>query len=168
MAVIWTYAERFLELVISLCLLAMVGVTVADVAGRYFLNAPLPGGYEISEMLMGLTVFASLPLASRAENHLSIGLLTDRLQGDARRRHRVAILAVSTFALAYIGWRMSVQAGIMMGSGATTGSLHLPIWPIATVMAVLGWLSAAVTAVLLGRAVAGLDRDAHAAKGSLE
>lgn len=168
MAVIWTSIERFLELVISLCLLTMVGVTVADVAGRYFFNAPLSGGYEISEILMGMTVFASLPLASRAESHLAIGLLTDRLEGNARRWHRIAVLAISALALGYIGWRMSVQAGIVAGSMASTGSLQIPLWPIATVMAVLAWLSCAVTLGLLGRALAGLDRDAHAAKGSLE
>lgn len=168
MVKVWTWTERVLEAVVSLCLLVMVAVTVIDVAGRYFLNAPLSGGYEISEILMGLTVFASLPLASRAENHLAIGLLTDRLSGNARRWHRVAVLAISVAALGYIGWRMTVQAGIMFNSMASTGSLRLPLWPVASVMAVLGWLSCAVTLVLLGRALAGLDRDAHAAKGSLE
>jgi len=168
MTKVWTWTERFLEVAISLCLLVMVAVTVVDVAGRYFFNAPLSGGYEISEILMGMTVFASLPLASRAENHLAIGLLTDRLSGGARRWHRIMVLAISVAALAYIGWRMGVQTGIMFNSKATSGSLRLPLWPVAGIMAVLGWLSCAVTAVLLGRALIGLDREAHAAKGSLE
>ena len=63
---------------------------------------------------------------------------------------------------------MTVQAGIVKGSMASTGSLHLPIWPVAGAMAVLAWLSCVVTLVLLVRALSGLDRDAHAAKGSLE
>lgn len=168
MTPVWSGIERFLELVISLCLIAMVAITVVDVAGRYFLGAPLRGGYEISELLMGMTVFASLPLASRFENHLTIGLLTDRLQGAPRRWHRIAILAISAGSLAYIGWRMSVQTGIMRNSGATTGSLYIPIWPFAGFMAAMGWLSCLVTTVLLVRALAGLDRDAHAARGSLE
>lgn len=168
MARLWVGIERGLEAVIGLCLLAMVALTVFDVGGRYFFNAPLSGGYEIAEILMGLTVFAALPLASRAENHLAIGLLTDRLKGSARRWHRIAILAISAAGLGFIGWRMTVQAGIMYGSMASTGSLRLPLWPVAGVMAALGWLSCLVTLVLLARALAGLDRDAHAAKGSLE
>jgi TRAP-type C4-dicarboxylate transport system permease small subunit len=167
-AQVWVWTERLLEVVISLCLLAMVTVTVIDVAGRYLFNAPLSGGYEISEILMGLTVFAALPLASRAESHLAIGLLTDGLHGTARRWHRIAILAVSAAGLGYIGWRMSVQAMIVKGSMASTGSLQIPIWPVATAMAVLGWLSCLVTLALLARASAGLDREAHAARGSLE
>jgi TRAP-type C4-dicarboxylate transport system permease small subunit len=165
---IWTLIERILEAVISLARLAMVAVTVFDVAGRYFFGAPLSGGYEISEILMGLTVFAALPLASKAENHLAIGLLTEGLTGNARRWHRIAVLFISVAALGYIGWRMTVQAMIVKGSMASTGSLQIPLWPVVSIMAVLGWLSCAVTAVLLVRALAGLDRDAHAAKGSLE
>lgn len=168
MARLWTWIERLLELVISISLLSMVLLTVIDVAGRYFFNAPLSGGYEISEILMGLTVFAALPLASRAENHLAIGLLTDGLRGNARRWHRIAILVISAAALGYIGWRMTVQAMIVKGSMASTGSLHIPLWPVASVMAVLGWLSCLVTVVLLLRALAGYDRDARAARGSLE
>jgi TRAP-type C4-dicarboxylate transport system permease small subunit len=146
----------------------MVALTVIDVAGRYFFNAPLSGGYEISEILMGMTVFSALPLASRAENHLAIGLLTDRLTGNARRWHRIVILLISVLGLGFIGWRMTVQAGIVKSSMASTGSLQIPLWPVASVMAVLGWLSCLVTFGLLMRALAGLDRDAHAAKGSLE
>ena len=48
---VWTLIERILEAVISLALLAMVAVTVFDVAGRYFFGAPLSGGFEISEMV---------------------------------------------------------------------------------------------------------------------
>lgn len=168
MARAWFWIEKLLETVISLCLLAMVAVTVTDVAGRYIFNAPLTGGYEISELLMGLTVFAALPLASRAESHLAIGLLTDNLKGNARRWHRIVILFISSLGLGYIGWRMWVQAMIVKGSMASTGSLHIPLWPVATIMALLGWLACIVTVVLLARALAGLDREAHAAKGSFE
>ena len=44
MARLWQGIERALEAVIALCLLAMVALTVLDVAGRYFFNAPLAGG----------------------------------------------------------------------------------------------------------------------------
>ena len=168
MAAIWRWLERGLEAVISLCLIAMTGITVVDVAGRYFLNAPLKGGYEISEMMMGLTVFAALPLATRAESHLTVGLLTERLAGNARRVHRIVILIVTVGALAFIAWRMGVQADILARSQAASGSLQLPLWPVARAMSVLGWLACAVSAVLTARALMGLDRDAHAAKGSLE
>ncbi|GGE27736.1 TRAP-type C4-dicarboxylate transport system, small permease component [Gemmobacter megaterium] len=168
MQAIWRWLERGLEAIISLCLIVMTGLTVVDVAGRYFLNAPLRGGYEISEMLMGLTVFAALPLATRAEGHLTVGLLTERLSGQARRIHRIVILLITVGALAFIAWRMGVQADILARSKAASGSLQLPLWPVARAMSVLAWLACAVSVMLTLRALMGLDREAHAAKGSLE
>ena len=162
----WT--ERLLEGVISLALVAMTGVTVIDVAGRYLFGARLQGGYEISELLMGLTVFAALPLATRAEGHLAIGLLTDRLHGRTRRVYRMVIVLVTAGSLAFIAWRMGVQAQILHRGEAATGSLQLPLWPLAAVMAALAWLSVVVAVGLVVRMLLGLNRDAHAAKGSLE
>ena len=168
MALVWRWTERLLEAVIMLCLIAMTGVTVVDVVGRYFFGVPLRGGYEISELLMGLTVFAALPLATRAESHLTIGLLTDRLQGGALRVHRIVILIVTVGSLAFVAWRMGVQADILERSEAASGSLQLPLWPVARVMSWLAWLSTVVALVLTLRALAGLDRDAPGARGSLE
>lgn len=168
MARAWAWTERLLELVISLALIAMTGVTVLDVAGRYLLGTPLQGGFEISELLMGLTVFAALPLATRAEGHLAIGLLTDRLHGRARRAHRLTILAITAGALAFIGWRMGVQAQILHRGEAATGSLQLPLWPMAGVMAALAWLAAAVAAVLLVRVLAGRGDDGPRVRETLE
>lgn len=168
MAQVWRWVEIFLETVISLCLVAMTGLTVIDVAGRYFLGMPLQGAFEISELLMGLTVFASLPLATRSDAHLTIGLLTDRLYGRAQLVHRVTILVISFLALAFIGWRMGVQTSIFHQSQIATGSLRLPIWPVAAVMSVLGWFSALVALVLTVRALTDRDADAPAARRTLE
>lgn len=164
----WQWIELFLEMVISLCLIAMTALTVVDVAGRYFFGAPLQGAFEISELLMGLTVFASLPLATRTESHLTIGLLTEQLQGPARRFHRIIILNVSVLSLAFIGWRMGVQTSIFHQSQISTGSLRLPIWPVAAVMSVLGWFSALVALVLTFAALTGKDAARPSARGSLE
>lgn len=168
MARLWAATEWVLGMVISVALIAMTAVTVIDVVGRYLFGTPLQGGFELSELLMGLTVFAALPLATRAEGHLAIGLLTDRLRGRARGAHRIAILAITAGSLAFIAWRMGVQAQILHRGEAATGSLQLPLWPMAGVMAGLAWLATLVAVVMLGRALTGLDRDAPAARGSLE
>ena len=78
------------------------------------------------------------------------------------------ILIVTLGALVFIAWRMGVQASILARSEAASGSLQLPLWPVAMVMSWLAWLAAAVAAVLVLRALAGLDREAPAARGSLE
>ncbi len=168
MARLWAWTEWVLGMVISLALITMTAVTVIDVAGRYLFDMPLQGGFELSELLMGLTVFAALPLATRADGHLAIGLLTDRLRGRARRGHRIVILAVTAGSLAFIAWRMGVQAQILHRGEAATGSLQLPLWPMAGVMSGLAWLATLVAVAMLVRALAGLDREAPATRGTLE
>lgn len=155
MVTLWLLAEKALEAIMALCLIAMASITMIDVVGRYFLNTPLQGGYEIVQYLMALAVFAALPLTTRSEGHLTISLFTDRLTGMAQRVHHVFVLAVSAMALALIAWRMSEQAAVMARSKAMSGSLGQPLAPIGWTMAGFSWLALGVCLILLVRVILG-------------
>lgn len=155
MSRVWPWIEGMLEAVIGISLLAMTGVTILDVGGRFFFNAPLKGSYEISGMLMGLTVFATLPLAARGNSFMAVGLLTDKMRGVAKRVHGVVILIVSILAVAFIAWRMAIQAEILTRSEAASGSLQIPLAPLAWVMSGLAWLACAVGLLLMVRVLSG-------------
>ena len=58
----------------GLALLAMMAVTVIDVAGRGLLDRPLPGGFELTEILLALMIFLGLPLVSMRGGHVTITL----------------------------------------------------------------------------------------------
>ena len=154
---LWFWVERALEAVMAAFLLAMALITAVDVVGRYFLNAPLPGGYEIVQYLMALSVFAALPLATRAEGHLTIGLFIDRLRGRPKRVHRVLMLSISAAVLMFLAWRMGVQAAALSRGQSASGSLGLPLAPIAWAMTGLAWLAVGVQLALLGQALAGRE-----------
>ncbi|MDX5401785.1 MAG: TRAP transporter small permease [Rhodobacterales bacterium] len=154
---LWSIVERMLEALMAAFLLAMALITGADVVGRYFLNAPIPGGYEIVQYLMALSVFAALPLATRADGHLTISLFTDRLQGRRKRVHRVVVLLVSSMTLAFLAWRMGEQAAVLARRQMTSGSLGLPLAPIAWTMTALAWLSVVVSVALIIEAVTGRE-----------
>ena len=151
----WSWVERVLEAVMATFLLAMALITAIDVVGRYFFGAPLPGGYEIVQYLMALSVFAALPLTTRAEGHLTISMMTDRLSGRARRIHRVIMLVIITLMLVFLAWRMGVQANHLSHGAALSGSLGIPLARVAYAMTVLAWLAAAVSAVLVVQAIGG-------------
>ena len=55
----------------------MMSATTLDVAGRYFLNAPLYGAFEITEITMGLIVFTALPLAVMRREMITVTVQTD-------------------------------------------------------------------------------------------
>lgn len=152
---LWSIVERMLEALMAAFLLAMALITGADVIGRYFLNSPIPGGYEIVQYLMAMSVFAALPLATRADGHLTIGLFTDRLHGRAQRVHRIVVLIVSGLTLAFLAWRMGEQAAVLARRQMSSGSLGIPLAPIAWVMTGLAWLSVAVSVALIIQALTG-------------
>ena len=56
----------------ALMLIGLVALTVADVIGRYVLNAPLPGAFELTELMLGALVFAALPIAAFSEEHVEM------------------------------------------------------------------------------------------------
>jgi TRAP-type C4-dicarboxylate transport system permease small subunit len=157
---LWFLAERLLEAVMAAFLLAMAVITGIDVIGRYVFNAPLRGGYEIVQYLMAVSVFAALPLAARAEGHLTISLFTGRLGGRARHWHRIVILIISAGTLAFLAWRMGAQAVVMDRRQMVSGSLGLPLAPVGWAMTGLAWLAVAVTLVLLVQALAGRQNTA--------
>jgi len=150
-------AEKTLEGLMAFFLLAMASITLVDVTGRYLFGAPLPGGYEVVQYLMALTVFAALPLVTRAEAHLTIDLFTSQIPEKFQPFHRGLILAFSAFALALVAWRMTAQAAVMANSDAVSGSLGMPLAPIAYVMAGLGWCSLLVCLTLLFLVMIGKD-----------
>ena len=59
----------------GIILAALMAVTVIDVVGRYLFNAPLPGSFEITKVMMAALIFAALPAVSRFEQHITIDLL---------------------------------------------------------------------------------------------
>ena len=160
---LWTIFDQALKTVMATLLFAMMTVTTIDVIGRYLLNAPVPGGFEIVQYLMAVVVFASLPLTTAADNHLSVSLVGDQLKGRARRVHRICVLTVSTVALVVIAWRMAEQAAILGRSQQISGFLQLPLAPIAWVMSVLAALAAVVVLVKLAAAILGREPTMSAA-----
>ncbi|HPE59619.1 MAG TPA: TRAP transporter small permease [Thiolinea sp.] len=67
--------ERAYMLLGALLLVAMSGLMFTDVIGRYFLNKPVRGAFDLVEALMALCAFWFLPLLSRDDQHISVTLL---------------------------------------------------------------------------------------------
>src|SRR5258708_25169297 len=67
----------------SVLLFGMMVLTFFDVVGRYLLNKPIRGAFEITELGLLVLIFAGLPLVSHADEHVTMDfidrMLTDRL-----------------------------------------------------------------------------------------
>jgi TRAP-type C4-dicarboxylate transport system permease small subunit len=140
--------DRLLGAVAALTLVGMVLLTSIDVVGRYLLNRPLTGAFELSELAMGALVFSSLPLVTLRRQHVTVDLF-DRLVPLRWRPAQDALLeAVAALCMAAIAWRLWLKAGDMMHAGETTAVLKIPVYPLVYYMAVLAFVSAFVIVAL--------------------
>ncbi len=143
----------------GLLLLALTGVTVADVVGRYALAAPLPGAAEMTELLVMATVFAGLPAVALADGHVTVDLLTARLRGPAATAQVVAARLLGAAVLALAAWRLWLQGDRLADWGQVTVYLRLPLAPFAHGAAALCAVSALIAlALALSRAPLGDGR----------
>lgn len=136
-----------LKLVASVLLFAMMLVTFVDVVGRYFFGHSLNGAYELTEVLLGLIVFAGLPMVTWRREHVTVDLLTSRLPGLPRDALARLAAAATTLVLAVLAWRLGVTAHDLIGYGDATVFLGIPLGPVAGVMAALSGVGAVAALV---------------------
>ena len=123
---------------------AMMALTFVDVVARYFLNAPVSGSAEATELMLAVIVFAGLPLAAAAREHIQIDLLEQVLSERARRRQAIFGYAVAAVVTAFVAWRLALRAAELGRLGDLSSHLNFPV-------AWLAWFLAAssVVAVLV-------------------
>jgi TRAP-type C4-dicarboxylate transport system permease small subunit len=100
-------ADAVLGLAASAILFGMMLLTFVDVVGRYLLNRPVRGGFEITELALLVLIFAGLPLVSRADEHVAMDFI-DRLLGphgrDLLERAVHGLCAAIMFLLTWLMW----------------------------------------------------------------
>lgn len=135
-----TRARLALAAICGAMLLAMMGLTVADVLGRYLLGAPITGATELTEMMLAAVIFLGLPAVSLDRDHVTVDIVTEHLPARLQPWRELLAALVSAAMLSVVGWRIWVYAGQIAGYSGATNSLRLPIAP-------LGYLAAACCAL---------------------
>ena len=118
---------RAVALAGGLLLVGVMGMTVVSVLGRYLFNAPVPGDYEITELAIGIAVFAFFPYCHIANANIVVELFTGKMPA----RFRAALDAVHNIAFAVVAglitWRLFVGATHKLDDGETTVFLGIPV-----------------------------------------
>jgi TRAP-type C4-dicarboxylate transport system permease small subunit len=151
------WLERVLGLAAGAALFGMMALTFADVIGRKWLDASIPGGVELTELLMLAVIFAALPLTSLRGEHVIFDLLDPLLPAGLRSaQHRIAN-ALCAALLGGAAWLVATRALRTSDQGDITAQLEIAIAPFQHATAVLLVLTALVHVVLALRADAGSD-----------
>ena len=121
----------------ALVLFALMAMTCIDVVGRYFFNSPLDGATELTQLMMGLIVFAILPTVCYREEHVSVDLL-DLWMPNSWINVRQAILnLLMAVMMLFVAWRVWISANFMADYGDATEFLAIPYAPITYFIAVM-------------------------------
>ena len=130
-------ADAVLGIAASLILFLMMLLTFVDVVARYLFNFPLRGGFEITELMLLVLIFAGLPLVSHADEHVTMDFI-DRMLPEAGRRFLVRLVhAVCAAVMFFLTWQVWIKATRIAGYADTTDVLRVPIGPFVYFMALM-------------------------------
>ena len=142
-----SWLDRTLLVIVATIMFAMMALTFVDVFMRYLFSAPIPGAFEIIQFMMALVIFCALPVVTRKEVHITVGLFEAFMVGRVGWIRRLGVLLFSAAVVTLLAYQMWMQGNQMREGQHITGFLEMPIAPIAYAMSVL---SAVTLIVLVG------------------
>lgn len=142
------YSSRALILFASVTLFVIMWLTVIDVFFRDAFNISIVGLFEITEILMGVLVFAGVPIVTAKDGHVAVTLLDSYIGPKTRMVQKVVVNLVCTVILALLAWRLWDVAGKLADYNDVTLFLKVPLAPVGYFMAVMTALSVPIQLVM--------------------
>lgn len=133
----------------ALVMFCMMLLTFVDVGGRYLFSMPVPGGFEITELLLAALIFLGLPLVTAEGGHVDVDLLDAVLPGWFNRVQYwfVSLLNIAAFAvLTWLLWKFALRTWEYQD---TTAILHIPYYFLTLLMAVCSTLATIALLLML-------------------
>jgi TRAP-type C4-dicarboxylate transport system permease small subunit len=124
-------AAEWLAFIGGLLLCALTIMVVLSVSGRALLKlglGPIPGDFELVEMVTAVVVFFFLPWCYLKNGHAAVDLVYMRLPAWAQKAVTVFSDLMMLLAWVVLTWRLGVAMGDKMREGETTFILQWPIW----------------------------------------
>ena len=137
-------ADAVLGIAASALLFAMMGLTFVDVVARYLFNSPIRGGFEVTELMLLVLIFAGLPLVSHGDEHVTMDFIDRMLPPRAVGMLIRLVHALVAAMFFFLTWQMLIKAGRIAGYGDTTDVLRITVGPFVYFMAAMIALTALV------------------------
>lgn len=119
---------RWLALAGGAIMLVAIAVTIVSVIGRYGFGAPVPGDYEMIELICAVGIFLFFPYAHATSSNIVVEFFTIRLPVRFKRMldliHDVLFAAVA----ALLAWRLAIGLVQKFQSGESTMLIRIPFW----------------------------------------
>lgn len=117
--------------VASICTFVLMLTVSVDVLGRIIFNRPIPGAYEIAEMLMVVIVFFSLAFCEAKDQHIRVEVISMHLPRRAQLLLSILAYIAGMFLFGLIGFgsgKRAVASWIVREYSA--GIVPTPLYPV--------------------------------------
>ena len=101
-----------------------------DSIGRYFFGSPIPGTLELSESVIVMIIFLTIPFCEMTSGHIRVTFIIDKMPEKSRMwlNNTINILAIVYFSL--LCWRSWLIAWYSWSIRETSwGSYPIPLYP---------------------------------------
>lgn len=130
------HINRIMNNISVVMMLLLTAVTIIDVTGRFFLNKPLPGTIEVTELSLVLIVFLAFGFTEYYEEHIVIDTVYE-LMPKAVKKILYMVAGLISFAIILLmSWQLYVYAGRMLAGHYETGVLKIPYYPVVVAAAI--------------------------------
>lgn len=120
--------------------------TIIDIGGRYFLNRPMRGTVELTELAVVVFVYLGLARTESDDAHITADLFFVRFGVRGQLVLRAFAGAVGAVVIWVMAWRLWRFAGQLDSGGYETAVLRIPLYPVA-ILGVIGAVAFGVTVV---------------------
>ncbi len=115
----------------------MMVLTFFDVVGRYLLNRPIRGAFEVTELGLLVLIFAGLPLVSHADEHVTMDFI-DRILPQRIARVWIRVVhAICAAIMFFLAWQVWIKANRIASYSDTTDVLRITIGPFVYFMSLM-------------------------------
>ena len=109
-------------------LLVAVAITLISVGGRYALGLPVPGDYELIEIICAVAVFLFFPYTHATDGNISAKFFTSGLSDRYQRILDVINDVIFLLIAALLTWRLAHGLEHKFSAGETSILIRIPIW----------------------------------------
>ncbi len=140
--------SRALTLFASVTLFVIMWLVVIDVVSRDAFNYSIVGLFEVTEILMGILVFAGVPIVTANQGHVAVTLLDGFIGPKLRLLQKYCVNLFCTVILVIFAWRLWDVAGKLADYNDVTLFLKIPLAPVGYFMAVMTIISVPIQIAL--------------------
>jgi TRAP-type transport system small permease protein len=109
-------------------LFLMMFLTSADVFMRFLFNRPIKGAFELTELMMVVTVFFAVAYTESKKSHIGVELLVDRLRQRAQAGIDALTSLLSLGIISVILWQGALSAHETFLKGEYSALLKIPLF----------------------------------------